>query len=66
MPRATCPTQPDTHRRFVTVAHVSEDWLVDRDGNFIEKVASLETVAAPQAGNVWACADCGAEALVEG
>lgn len=28
---ATCPNDP-AHKRFVTVAHVTEDWMVDEHG----------------------------------
>ena len=63
MPRATCPNNPD-HDTFVTVAHVSEDWLVDRDGNFLESRGTLETVADPNAANTWTCHVCDAEAVV--
>lgn len=61
--RATCPNDP-THETFVTVAHVSEDWLVDRNGSFIESCGTLETVADPDPGNLWTCRTCGAEANV--
>jgi len=58
---AQCPKDP-THKRFVTVAHVSEDWLVDEDGDFIEVVGDGETSSKPDPGNIWTCHECGAEA----
>jgi hypothetical protein len=60
---AECPKEP-SHKRFVTVAHVAEDWLVDEHGNFIESRGCTETVAPPTKGNTWTCAECGAEATV--
>jgi len=64
--KATCPKDA-SHKRFVTVAHVSEEWIVDEHGNFIELQPGGygETVAPPMKGNTWQCADCGAEANVE-
>ena len=63
--KATCPNDPD-HKQFITVAHVSQDWLVDTHGDFIEFAGTDgEVVAGPDPGNTWTCADCGAEADVE-
>jgi len=59
--KATCPNNPN-HKRFITVAHVSEDWIVDEEGNWLETLQSLETVAKPNPGNSWTCAECKAEA----
>ena len=62
MTTATCPTSPD-HKTFVTVAHVSEDWLVDEHGNFIYTIGNAgEIVAKPNPGNAWTCDTCGADA----
>ena len=61
---ARCPADP-THKTFITVAHVSEDWLVDEDGNWIKTVAQGEVTQKPQPGNVWTCATCQTEAEVE-
>jgi len=60
--KACCPKDP-THKKFITVAHVSQDWVVDEHGNFLEVVKDLETVANPDPWNTWTCAECGAEAL---
>jgi len=65
MPRATCPNDA-SHSEFITVAHVTEDWVVDRAGNFLEKYGyDQETVAGPDSGNEWTCKVCGAVAKVE-
>lgn len=61
---ATCPNDPQ-HKRFITVAHVAEDWIVDEHGDFVEVLASTETVARPDPDNTWTCAICGADAKVE-
>jgi hypothetical protein len=61
--KAVCPNDP-THNRFITVAHVSQDWVVDEEGNFIEEVATQEVVARPDVGNSWTCKVCGVEAKV--
>jgi hypothetical protein len=63
---ATCPKNPK-HGKFVTVAHVSEDWIVDPNGNFLELPENPErqTVHGPTIGNTWSCAICGAEAIVK-
>jgi hypothetical protein len=61
---ATCPTDP-AHARFITTVHVTEDWIVDRQGNWIETAeASGEVSFGPDPGNIWTCADCGAQAEV--
>jgi hypothetical protein len=60
---AVCPTDP-THRRFLTVAHVMEEWEVDEKGNFIQTTQSLQTDHGPDPDNIWGCVTCGAEAKV--
>lgn len=57
---AVCPTDI-RHDKFVTVAHVSENWIVDREGNF-ERVASnpdQQMIHGPTEDNEWRCATCG-------
>ena len=49
---------------FITVAHVTEDWLVDSDGNWLETIESGEPVAEPNDDNSWTCRDCGKEAEI--
>ena len=60
---ACCPTDA-AHKRFVTVAHVSQDWVVDERGNFLDSVGGGETVAAPQPENTLTCQECGAQAEI--
>lgn len=60
---AICPKNKK-HKKFITVAHVTEDWVVDGEGNFIQAVIDgyNEVVAQPHPGNIWTCYVCGAEA----
>ena len=64
MPKAVCPNSPH-HKEFVTVVHEMHNWLVDKNGDFIEDLGFLETSADPDSGNVWTCKECGAIAKVE-
>lgn len=61
--KAFCPTSK-RHKRFITTAHVMEEWLVEQDGTFIEVKESLQTDHGPDPDNIWTCATCGAEAKV--
>lgn len=62
--KAICPNNPK-HDRFVTVAHVTEDWIVDSEGNLVEvSDTGGEVVAPPDPDNTWTCCGCGAEAIV--
>jgi len=64
--KAVCPKDP-THKKFVTVVTVTEDWVVDAQGNFLDVPDSSETevVHKPDPGNTWTCAECGEQARVE-
>ena len=63
MLKMKCPANPD-HKKFITVVHVSQDWVVDDQGNFIEIANDYgETVAGPNEGNTWTCKECGTEAV---
>lgn len=45
---------------FLVTAHVTQDWLVDADGNFIEeKKACVDVTHRPDNDDIWACAECG-------
>ena len=61
---ATCPKDP-AHKKFVTVATVLEEWVVNEKGDFLSSNGCLETVNEPDSDNVWDCAVCGARAKVE-
>lgn len=62
--RAVCPNDP-SHKRFLTTAHVMEEWIVDSKGDFVELVGSIETTHGPSRDNLWTCAECGAIAQHE-
>lgn len=63
--KATCLKDP-SHKEFVTVAHVTEDWIVDEEGHFIDVAPNSGSVTTrlPDPGNIWTCATCGAPATV--
>lgn len=62
--KATCKNNPN-HKKFVTVAHVAQDWIVDENGEYLDQDGNdLETVAKPDPGNTWTCYECGEEAEV--
>lgn len=56
--KAVCPNNSE-HKRFITTAHVMQEWEVDNHGNFVkELVPCLEISSEPDSGNEWVCADC--------
>jgi len=57
-----CPKNNE-HLLFITVAHISEFWIVDGDGNFEEIDSPGEIVAKPDPLNSWTCVECGTEAI---
>lgn len=61
--KAVCPKDP-MHDKFLTTAHVMEEWKVDNAGNFLEVVESLQTDHGPDPDNEWSCAICGEKATV--
>ena len=64
--KAICPTS-SSHKEFVTVAYVSEDWVVDEHGNFlsVHEGDAQEILHKPNSDNIWTCLTCGAKAKVE-
>lgn len=61
--KAVCPNDPK-HDKFITVAHVAQEWLVDSEGDFLEHKGDLEVTHKPDKDNCWTCHYCGAEAIV--
>ena len=61
---AKCPSNPE-HKLFVTVAHEMHDWVVDEDGEFVEDLGCVQVSHDPDSGNIWRCAICNTEAIVE-
>lgn len=71
MLKITCPKNPK-HQRFATTAHVMQEWVVDKDGEFVRvSDPCLQTDQGPEKGNSFTCVckvkgeECGAEAIVE-
>lgn len=61
---ARCPKNPD-HKRFVTTAHVMQDWMVDEKGEYLEEVIRcVEVTHDPHPDNLWTCYECGETAVV--
>ena len=49
-------------RKFITTATVTQDWLVDAHGSFINQVTACnDIVASPDTDNIWSCPFCGEE-----
>lgn len=63
--KITCPNNKD-HNRFVVTAHVTESWLVDEGGLFVEAFDDdNEVVHRPDADDLYTCIDCDAEVKAE-
>lgn len=61
---ATCPTDT-THDTFITSVHVVQDWLVDRDGDWIQDVNDcVDVIRSVSPDEVWVCAHCGEIATI--
>lgn len=61
--KARCPKNPD-HKKFVTTAHMMEEWVVDDTGNWTETLRSLQVDHGPDPDNSWECAVCWEKAEV--
>ena len=63
--KAVCPNNSE-HNLFRTVHHIAEDALFAGDGMWVGPVDNPEAQAVhgPNAGNIWNCEICGAEAEV--
>ena len=58
MPKKRCPNCG--HEIFIVTAHVTQDWLVDRDGDFVECAQeAVEVTHKPDDGDIWTCRRCG-------
>lgn len=57
----TCPNNAK-HNEFITTAHVVEEWIVNKKGDWQETITTLETANGPTKGNLFTCLECGAEA----
>ena len=62
--KAVCPNNKN-HNEFITVAYVSQDWVVDSEGEFIRECdCENQTLHRPNSGNEWTCGICGEQAIV--
>ena len=64
--KAVCTNNPK-HNKFVTTAHVVQEWVVDKEGNFIKitkRGYCLEVTHKPSSDNCWTCEICGAIAEI--
>jgi RNase P subunit RPR2 len=61
--RMICPNC-GTNTTFVTTAHVTQDWEVDSEGEFISVVKECcDDMHRPDVDNIWTCTKCGAEGV---
>ena len=52
-------------KKFTVVAHVTEEWITDEKGNFLEVHQScIDVIHKPDKDDCWLCAECGNEAIV--
>ena len=58
-----CPVCGGTE--FITIAHITQTWVVDQEGNFLSAVSDCDEVThEPDDGNIWTCTQCGAEGVI--
>ena len=56
---AVCPRSP-SHTRFSSTAVVSEVWVVDQKGHWVETLpGESQVMHEPTTENPWICLDCG-------
>lgn len=61
MPKKICPRCG--HDEFIVTAHVTQDWLVDRNGQFKRCLNDcVETAHRPDDDDIWTCNNCGHDA----
>ena len=50
-------------RKFLVTAHVTQDWIVDEDGDFLKCVNEcVEVTHRPDDDDIWQCDTCGYDA----
>ena len=63
--KVICPKNK-RHSRFSVTAHVTQDWKVDSNAQFIEVIKDcMDVTHMPDKGDLFTCLNCGAEAKVE-
>jgi len=67
--KLACPANPE-HKRFSVMAHVTEEWIVDENGDFLE-MGSVDVGSVTQRPRVgsdefhFVCDDCGTDAITK-
>lgn len=61
--RVVCPKDPN-HDLFSVSAHVSEEWEVTPQGDFVRVIQGLDTIHAPDTHDQYLCRYCNTEAKV--
>ena len=47
-------------KEFFVKAHVTQEWLVDSDGEYLKTITECDEVTHfPKNDDMWQCADCG-------
>lgn len=60
-----CPNNPN-HKEFIAVAHVSQEWTVDANGEFVSvEDDCLDVLHKPSQDDYFDCKICGMKAQVK-
>ena len=61
---AVCPSDR-SHNEFLTTAHVTQTWIVNRYGDFefILDSEECQVIHAPDSEDIWQCKICGKDAV---
>ena len=47
-------------KSFTAIAHVTQEWMIDGNGNFVESIsACIDVTHKPDDEDLWECLDCG-------
>ena len=44
--------------KFYVIAHITQDWEVDKNGNFVCVIDDVDVTHYPDDIDIWTCADC--------
>lgn len=57
-------TNNENHKTFSVICHVTEEWKVDENGNFLDLIEGcIDVIHGPGEAD-WHCAECGAEVKI--
>ena len=62
--KITCPTSED-HTEFYVIVDVSQEWLVNNAGDFLEEGEFVGTIHGPTPYKEYICAECGDVGIVD-